>query len=85
MARGRPPNLRRNEAAAAGLKTYDDPDTACWCGSTIKYTANAGCVDCLIEKGKARYSRLEGAALDERKRKDHARYAARAALAKTES
>lgn len=79
MARGRPPNLRRNESRDAGLKTYFDSDHPCWCGCETKYTKNAACVDCLIEKGKQRYARLEGAALDERKRKDHARYEARIA------
>lgn len=75
--RGRPPNLRRNEARDAGLRTYDDSDHPCWCGSETKYTKNAACVACLIEKGKARYAGLEGLALEKRKREDHARYVAR--------
>lgn len=82
MARGRPPNLKRNEARAAGIKTYEDTDHPCWCGSETKYTKNAACVACLIEKGKTRYANLEGAALEKRKQDDHARYEARIAKTK---
>lgn len=73
MSRGRPPNLPRNEARAARLKTYIDP-TPCFCGCQSRYTSNAQCVDCLIEAGKARYAALDDGALAAQKSKDRDRY-----------
>lgn len=78
MPRGRPPNVPRNEARAAGLRTYTDPE-GCWCGGTARYTSNAQCVDCSIAKGRARYAALDEAGLAELKAADHARYLARLA------
>lgn len=81
-SRGRPTNLIRNAALAAGEATYRDEANPCWCGCMIRYSKNAQCQDCLIAKGKARYAALQGDALLKRKADDHARYLAR--LAKKE-
>lgn len=76
MTRGRKPNLPRNEARDAGLKTYVDPNP-CWCGCDVRYTVNATCVECMIAKGRAAYAALDGDALAARKQLDHHRYVER--------
>lgn len=74
MSHGRPANIPRNEARAAGLKFYDDPDACLICGTNQRYTSNASCVECLIANGKAKWAALdEGAKLAQRER-DQARY-----------
>lgn len=73
MARGRPPNLARNEARAAGLRIYVDPNP-CFCGSDTKYVSNAQCVECLIAAGKAKYAALDPDAKAAVAARDHVRY-----------
>lgn len=76
MPRGRPPNVPRMTARAAGLKTYIDP-TPCFCGSDEKYVSNARCVACSIYAARNRYANLDADALAELKAKDKARYTQR--------
>jgi hypothetical protein len=71
--RGRPPNLLRDIARAAGLKTLSDE--ACFvCGCTERYVNNAQCVDCAIAAGQARYAAQDDSARADQKRRDHERY-----------
>lgn len=79
MSRGRQSNVPRNEARAAGLKTYDDPARGCWCGCDTRYVSNAQCIDCAIAKGRARYAALDLDGLAAVKAKDHERYLKRLA------
>lgn len=76
MARGRPPNLARNEARAAGLKTYDAAEP-CWCGCVEFYVSNGRCRDCTIAAAQAHYRALAPEALAELKAKDRGRYVQR--------
>lgn len=73
----RPPNASRNLARDVGDKTYSDEANPCFCGACIRYTSNAQCVACAIDKGKTRYAGLDDAALAELKARDHARYETR--------
>ncbi len=72
-------NLLRQQARDAGLKTYADPDFACWCGCITRYVVNGQCVDCLIARGKARYAAMTAEDREAMKAKDHERYLARLA------
>lgn len=74
MPRGRAPNIPRAEARTAGLKTYADGRLCLLCGCPAKYTSNAQCVDCTIQKGRERYAALEPRALAALKAKDRERY-----------
>jgi len=48
--------MTRTEAIEQGLKTYEGKPHSC--GSTLKYTKNAGCVRCLLDRAKnAEYQR----------------------------
>lgn len=76
MPRGRPPNLPRNEARAAGLKRFEGIE--CICGCTSRYVSNAQCVDCSIAAGRDRYAALDEDRLAATKARDHARYLRRA-------
>lgn len=75
----RTPNVLRQDARAAGLKIYSDPQSPCWCGCESRYVANAQCVDCLIAKGKARYAAMTEDQLAAMKARDRERYLARIA------
>lgn len=77
MARGRPINQLRNAALALGQRTYSDPERVCICGCEDRYSINAQCVACTIDRAKNRYVGLDAAALTELKAKDKARYHAR--------
>lgn len=73
---GRAHNIPRAEARLAGLRTYVD-GKPCFCGCESKYTSNAQCVDCQIQKGRARYAALSENELAAHKARDKARYARR--------
>lgn len=79
MSRGRPANIPRNEARAAGHRTYVDPTPCFACGSVERYASNAQCVECLIAKGKERYAALDAAGLEQWKGRDRERYLKRLA------
>lgn len=71
-SRGRPPNLNRLAAIAAGLSKYEA--NPCWCGCTSRYVKNLGCVECSIAQAKGHYAKVPP---DERKARDHALYVRR--------
>lgn len=73
MARGRAPNVPRNEAREAGVKIYADP-RLCFCGSDRRYTSNAQCVDCAIAAGRAKYAALDDDERAAQRARDHERY-----------
>lgn len=77
MPRGRPHNIPRATALAAGERTYLDESNPCFCGGTSRYAVNAQCIECAISKGKTRYAALDADALAALKAKDHSRYVAR--------
>ena len=58
-SRGRPPNLLRSAARQAGEKFYADQFACDFCGTNKRYVSNAGCVECAIARGNARYHALD--------------------------
>ncbi len=83
-ARGRQPNLLRVAARDAGEKKYRDAANPCWCGSDIRYTVNAQCVDCSIAIGRTRYASLSPEQLAKWKADDRTRHLIRSAKRKSE-
>ena len=77
--RGRPPNLLRLAAKEAGEKFYASQDFCSFCGTNKRYVSNAGCVECAIARGNARYHALDEKAKAEVKKRDHDRYVKRMA------
>ena len=78
-SRGRPPNLLRAAAKHAGEKFYADQQPCDFCGTNRRYVSNAGCVECAIARGNARYHALDEKAKAEVKKRDHDRYVKRMA------
>ena len=79
MANGRPGNPLKEAAQAAGEKFFHDPTPCMFCGTHKHYASNASCVACAIERGKARYAKLDEAAKAVLKVQDHERYQRRKA------
>lgn len=71
MAGGRPKNLVRQAAHAAGEKFYESPYPCGRCGGTLHYVSSNHCRNCAIEKGKARYAACDK---EEQAKKDHEAY-----------
>lgn len=85
MPTGRPQNLPRAEARAAGRK-YFKAENPCRrgpvenpCGDTRRYVSNAECVTCAIRQGMDRYHALDDDAREALRLRSAARYAARVA------
>ena len=78
-SRGRPPNLLRSAARQAGEKFYADQFACDFCGTNKRYVSNAGCVECAIRRGNARYAALDNDAKAVLKARDHDRYVKRMA------
>lgn len=73
-SRGRPVNALRAAAKRAGERFYADHDPCMICGTNKRYVSNAGCVECAVSRGKARYAGLDETAKADLKRRDHDRH-----------
>ena len=74
LSRGRPPNVLRDAARAAGEKFFADAVPCPKCGTNRRYAVNGNCVQCAIDRGSQRYANLDEAGQLQRRAKDHARY-----------
>jgi len=72
-------NELRAAARERGDRFYDDAIECDFCGTTKRYTSNAGCVCCSIARGNARYLALSDEDKAALAAKDKLRYAAKKA------
>lgn len=75
---GRPANIEREQARAAGLRFYTAADACDRCFDDRRYVSNGQCVTCSINAGKLRYRALDPGQHEVRRAREHARYMARA-------